>query len=184
MAKLPRLGSLAPEDVKGLTLADMMGILRRAGIEPDEAAIRAEADAVFARVGVALENGHEDLDEATWQALEARAGRAMDNAIRWQVKGAVRDLRMEAIRESVTAPLVWIATMTNTCDSCVERHGTIMSLPEWEAEGMPGDSVLICDGNCNCQLMPIGEEGGGDVYAEMAAALPDVEVQLAPQVKG
>lgn len=178
MARLPRLSDLGPEDVKGLSIDQLLTLLERSGIGVDEAGIRAEAEAVFSRIGIALENGAEDLDPATWEAVEGRAERAFDGAVRKQVKRTIRDTRIEALREAVDAPLLWVATMVNTCESCLARHGQFMLIEEWEAEGLPGSPVLLCDGNCNCTLMPYSETPGEDVYVGIGAALPDVEVRL------
>jgi hypothetical protein len=54
-------------------------------------------------------------------------------------------------------PYMWVATLINTCPDCIDLHGEIQSLTEWEEEGIPNVRPTVCTfrGNCHCELVPM-----------------------------
>ena len=48
----------------------------------------------------------------------------------------------------------WVAVLVNTCPDCIERHGKVMSMDEWEQEGLPRTGHTVCKENCKCVLLP------------------------------
>ena len=52
------------------------------------------------------------------------------------------------------------------CPSCTAVAGQVHTMAEWNAAGMtPGAGALMCQGNCQCQLVPTDEPSGGAVVA-------------------
>ncbi len=52
------------------------------------------------------------------------------------------------------------------CPSCVAVAGQVHTMAEWDAAGVrPGAGALMCQGNCQCQLVPTDEPSGGAVVA-------------------
>ena len=49
---------------------------------------------------------------------------------------------------------MWVAVLINTCEDCLDRHGQIKPMAEWEAEGLPRTGATVCKENCKCILMP------------------------------
>lgn len=163
MAKRKRKPPLGPrrlptrEELLDLDTVELERVLKRFGVEVDNAALNAIADNVYSQIDIAIEQGVADLDPATWQALDAKLDRAFNDAIRRQLKSVMRQHREASLR-SWPGEFIWIATMTNTCDSCEARHGVVRTMRGWKRSGMPGSAVLVCRDNCNCELLPIAEE--------------------------
>ena len=52
------------------------------------------------------------------------------------------------------------------CPSCAAVAGQVHTMAEWDAAGVkPGSDALLCQGNCQCQLVPTDEPSGGAVVA-------------------
>jgi hypothetical protein len=52
------------------------------------------------------------------------------------------------------------------CPSCGAVAGQVHTMAEWDAAGVkPGVDGLLCQGNCQCQLVPTDEQSGGAVVA-------------------
>ena len=52
------------------------------------------------------------------------------------------------------------------CPSCAAVAGHVHTMAEWDAAGVkPGADGLLCQGNCQCQLVPTDEQSGGAVVA-------------------
>ena len=52
------------------------------------------------------------------------------------------------------------------CPSCAAVAGQVHTMAEWDAAGVkPGSDGLLCQGNCQCQLVPTDEPSGGPVVA-------------------
>ena len=52
------------------------------------------------------------------------------------------------------------------CPSCAAVAGQVHTMAEWDAAGVkPGSDALLCQGNCQCQLVPTDEPSGGPVVA-------------------
>jgi hypothetical protein len=52
---------------------------------------------------------------------------------------------------------MWVATLENSCPDCVENHGEVKTLKEWEEEGVPNIAPTICTlrSVCRCSLVPM-----------------------------
>ena len=48
----------------------------------------------------------------------------------------------------------WVAILVNTCPDCLELHGEIKTMDEWEASGLPRTGMTVCKENCKCMLVP------------------------------
>jgi hypothetical protein len=50
------------------------------------------------------------------------------------------------------------------CPSCAAVAGQVHTMAEWDAGGVkPGADGLLCQGNCQCQLVPTDEAAGGSL---------------------
>lgn len=47
----------------------------------------------------------------------------------------------------------WIAVLVNTCPDCIERHGEVATMDEWEKQGLPRSGFSACKENCRCILV-------------------------------
>lgn len=47
----------------------------------------------------------------------------------------------------------WVAVLVNTCPDCIERHGRVKTMTEWEAEGLPRAGFTVCKEYCRCILV-------------------------------
>lgn len=47
----------------------------------------------------------------------------------------------------------WVAVLVNTCPDCIERHGRVKTMEEWEEEGLPRTGFTVCKENCKCLLI-------------------------------
>jgi hypothetical protein len=47
---------------------------------------------------------------------------------------------------------MWIAVLINTCPDCLERHGQIKTMEEWESVGIPRAGFTVCRKHCQCDL--------------------------------
>ncbi len=56
--------------------------------------------------------------------------------------------------EGVDQKYRWAAVLVNTCPDCIDRHGTLKSWEEWEADGLPRTGMTVCKENCRCVLIP------------------------------
>jgi hypothetical protein len=173
-----RSPDLSPEAIQNLTPLEVEQLLLRLGVTIDQQAMFDAADALYARAGAALRAGHTDLDPSTWAMLEGQVERAYNDLLRKQLKAVVRDIRMSALadasRKGGASRFIWIATLSGTCQSCLDRHGETLSMDEWEQQGLPGAPVLLCNGNCNCQLLPFAaDDAEEEVYLNLLGALDD-----------
>lgn len=48
---------------------------------------------------------------------------------------------------------LWVAVLSNSCPDCVERHGQIKTMDEWEQEGLPRAGFTVCKEHCQCILV-------------------------------
>ena len=179
MARRPRPGALTPEAIQAMTPLEVEQMLAQLGVTVDQQAMFDAADQMFARAGHAIRAGVEDLDPATWQMVDGQVERLYNDLLRKQLKSVVRDVRMDALSTAAAAAgqeptFIWIATLSGTCESCLDRHGEVKALVEWEADGLPGAPVLLCNGNCNCQLLPYAKEAvEEEVYLDLLGGLDE-----------
>lgn len=78
------------------------------------------------------------------------------NAIRTTSNGVVNRTRDASLFSDAGTDLRyrWVAILINTCPDCLERHGTVKTWVEWEAEGMPRSGQTVCKENCKCVILP------------------------------
>lgn len=132
---------------------DLVRTLRRFDIEPDLAALEKSADKAYDRLGEIIADGLEP-DAATWEAIDAQIEKEVTYQLRTMTKAAIRNYRTARIAGTATR-FIWIAVGdAGTCESCEKRHGKSKSMAQWEAQGMPGASNLICKKQCRCGLHP------------------------------
>lgn len=48
----------------------------------------------------------------------------------------------------------WVAVLVNTCPDCLDRHGEVKTMDDWELEGLPRTGYTVCKENCKCVLLP------------------------------
>ena len=90
-----------------------------------------------------------DLEEGGRLFGEFRnAIRATSNGVMNRVRDTAQfaeDYKVEKYR--------WIAVMVNTCPDCIDRHGEVGTMEEWEAQGLPRTGFTVCKENCKCVLL-------------------------------
>lgn len=147
------------EELVGMTPEELVDMLRGFGVEPDLAAIQAQADRGFERLGKLIDRGQVP-DEATWEAIDKDLERRTEAALRNLTRGAIRDYRLEQLQTAGVEEFTWVAVMDKgTCVSCGGRHGMTETAAYWEKYGWPGDASLVCGENCRCEACPAGTLG-------------------------
>jgi hypothetical protein len=49
----------------------------------------------------------------------------------------------------------WVAVADgNVCPDCIERHGQVKSMEDWESAGLPATGFTVCKEACRCVLIP------------------------------
>ncbi len=48
----------------------------------------------------------------------------------------------------------WTAVFVRTCKDCIALHGTTKTMKSWEFSGTPKYAGTVCDGYCQCVLLP------------------------------
>lgn len=152
--KLPDLSGIKDKSPEALERT-----LSRFGLEPDLKEFERRAVNVYRQQLEAAieEKGFPDKD--TWTAIDKQLERAAVQTLRQQVKTTVQSYRHERLK-TVSKWFIWIAVGHGSCPSCIRRHGKRKTMRQWEAAGIPGSAVLICQRECRCSLQPdlIGEE--------------------------
>lgn len=79
-----------------------------------------------------------------------------NKAVTATFKGSVNRFRDGAFESVLGKDIdwMWVAVLINTCEDCLDRHGQIKSMAEWEKEGLPRTGATVCKENCKCVLMP------------------------------
>lgn len=152
---LPKLANLVKLEPDAL-----IRTLGRFGITPDMAAIERAANRAFDPIERLIARGQVPDDEA-WANIETDLNRRVKNSLRDMTRSAIRLYRQNRSREAGGLQ-VWIAALRNTCESCLKRHGQVKTFDQWEAEGLPGDPVLVCcsfEPRCQCTLGPVADDG-------------------------
>jgi hypothetical protein len=49
----------------------------------------------------------------------------------------------------------WITISVNPCPDCEPRAGVILTLSQWQEQGLPREGRTICGQSCRCELMPL-----------------------------
>jgi len=77
------------------------------------------------------------------------------NAIKATSNGFIANTRDSAqyYQDADVKSYRWVAVLSNTCPDCIERHGEIKSMEEWEEEGLPRAGFTVCKQNCQCILI-------------------------------
>ena len=140
------------ERIAKLTDAELNLTLRRFGIGQDRVEMVAQA----------VERSMQRLvgTTAPTPALLQQVLDRTESAVRKELRLAAKELTRTYLHQKLgTKPgdlEEWQAVMdTRTCDDCEERDGMDpMTHEEWEAQGLPGSTNLVCDGECRCMLVP------------------------------
>lgn len=77
------------------------------------------------------------------------------NSIKATANGYMANLRDSAqYSEDISiSKYRWVAVLSNTCPDCLERHGEIKTMEQWEEEGLPRAGFTVCKQNCQCVLI-------------------------------
>ena len=160
-----RLPSL--KNLKDKTPEQLIATLKRFKLDPDVREFERRAKRVYEQqlLGAIEDRGFPDAD--TWAAIDAQLDRASVSVLRQQTKRAVQEYRVDQLKTAARY-FVWIAVGRGSCPSCEKRHGKSKTMRQWEAAGLPGASVLICQQECRCSLQPdfLGKDDG-DIIAEV-----------------
>ena len=79
------------------------------------------------------------------------------NAIRATGEGSVnrfRDLPVYSEFGTGQQMYRWVAVLSNTCPTCEDLHGNVMTWEEWETNGVPRARKTECKQHCRCVLLP------------------------------
>lgn len=146
--RLPKLHNLV---TKGHV--DLLRTLGRFNLQPDMNEVERAANRAFDRVDKLLEKGHVP-DAATLDYVRGRVTKEITGLLRKQVKTAIRNYKFGKMEEMGFTKFAWIAVVLGSCPSCLQRHGKVKTMPQWEAYGLPGSAVLLCEADCRCHLVP------------------------------
>ena len=154
------------DEIIDLSPRQLASLAKRLGVEIDEERlVRAVVGSTRRIVGAGVP------DDALAEAVVEAGKRAVRNALVQGAKEAIRDREMAKHGSSKRDMMLWVSVLDDrTCSSCEDRHGESMTLAQWERQGMPGSDVLLCDGNCRCELVPdewFEEEGDVEVTIEL-----------------
>ena len=77
------------------------------------------------------------------------------NAIKATANGTINNFRDSAqwSEDLDVDKYMWVAVFVNTCPDCLERHGQVKTMEEWEQEGLPRAGFTVCKQYCQCDLM-------------------------------
>jgi len=53
----------------------------------------------------------------------------------------------------------WVTVGRNICPDCRIRHGETGDISYFSTIGLPKSGFSVCEGNCNCQLVPVEYKG-------------------------
>lgn len=134
------------------TPEQLVKTLNRFGINPDLDGIASRGKRAFASIERMLDEGIMP-DEAMWERLASQHVREMTQNLRKMVKSSIRNYRQDKLGKK--GKFIWITSGgANVCPSCEPRHGKIKTMAQWQALGLPGSQALVCNDECQCQLLP------------------------------
>jgi len=153
--RLPKI-----ENIGKLTTEQLIKVLHRFGINATE--IRNQMLREFSRPAgriAALKRQGQEADQTMLNQLHGQIKRIRTSLERRMVGKAIAEFQYERTKilyeEKLTKRIfVWICTFKNSCESCIPRHNQVKSMREWEIMGIPKSDSLICNGNCNCSIIP------------------------------
>jgi len=160
MQKLIGKGRLPkPENLKNLDVDQLRKVLQRFGIDATE--IRNQMLREFSRPAgrlAALKRQGIKADQALLNQLKGQIKRTRTSLERRMTGKAIVQFQTERnkilYKDKLSKRIwIWICAFKNSCDSCIPRHNVVKSYNEWQRIGMPKSDVLICDGNCNCNII-------------------------------
>lgn len=85
----------------------------------------------------------------------ARRLREGAEAIQKQAYSRAQTRVLEEAGDDDTTEFFWNAIGANSCIGCVARHGTIHTLAEWKAIGVPQSGTTPCRNRCKCRLIRV-----------------------------
>ena len=152
LPKKENLAKLSPEQLKN--------VLHRFGINAIE--IRDQMLREIGTIGgqvTSLNRQGIAIDDARRTQLKSQSKRIRTSLERRMTGKAINEFHLERLKVDFEDELskriwVWITKFKRSCDSCIPRHNQVKSYNEWERVGLPKSDALICDGNCNCDLVP------------------------------
>ncbi len=148
--RLPSVEGLVDRDT-----SQLVGILKRFGIDPDLKAIERRANTAFERLDALLEAGQEP-DAATWTAIQKQVEGDVERSLRTMTKAAIRNYQ-DARAQEISDKAIWqcVDAGEDSCPSCEPRHGQVKTFKAWDRLGRPGSAALICSRECRCRLIPV-----------------------------
>lgn len=142
------------ENLNNKSPEELVRTLNRFGLEPDLAYLQKKATKAFDILEEVLREGGEP-DAETWARIDAQIENEMTGFLRQQTKAAIRNYRRGKLAKSGAKRFTWIALCDDaTCKSCLKRHGKTKTMAQWQAQGLPGSSLLVCGKECRCDLHP------------------------------
>lgn len=167
LAKEAKASGLLPADeLEDMSLDELDAYMRSKGVTIDWERLVADMRSVVGSDAVHIDRGQE-LSDASQEALEERASKAVVRTARAVANRTIADLRNSAFQEADDRPddekfMVWVTVGgTSSCPDCRDRHGQVFAADMWQ--GMePGDGTTVCRDNCNCSLVPCGDPGAGN----------------------
>lgn len=148
-------------ELEDMTFEELSALLESRGVNIDWERLDADVRGAIGSDAVLIDRGVE-LDDAKIIDLEKRSMRAVVSTARSIANQTIGDMRQQAMLEADDRPddekyMVWVS-VGNGCDSCADRHGTILAYDLWEGNA-PRDGGTLCKGNCRCSLVPVGSPG-------------------------
>ena len=160
--------------------------IAKARVRMDEAAERiADAEKRLGRDSRrGLKDARADLAKGRKDYRQAKAAATHPRTFFARFEKAVQGHNRDAIRRecqraqfsafqqaTATVTFVWVTVNgSDSCPSCIDRHGMELTEAKWRQEGMPGDGHTYCLESCMCQLVPAGYAVGNSKLAEPVRA--------------
>lgn len=148
--RLPNLENLLNKSPQQLVTT-----LNRFGLAPNTDTLLRSADKALERLDKILVSGRTP-DAETWKLIGKQVEQEMGKFLRQSTKDAIRTHRTARAEATGSKLFIWIAVEAgaHSCPSCKKRHGKVKTMVQWKNLGLPGDEVLICNGECLCRITP------------------------------
>ena len=65
------------------------------------------------------------------------------------------DIIAEELGYTKKTRYMWQGVFVKKCPTCIELHGTVHTMAQWDSLGHPKSYPTLCNGNCHCILVPI-----------------------------
>ena len=150
----------APDDLRTMSLGDLLAFLESHGVQLDMARMEAEVTAAIGRDAAQIERGQE-LSPARMAQLQKRVAAQVTSQAVSVANQTIGDLRQAALDESDDRPEeerwgMWVSVNgEQACPDCRDLHGTVATMDAWEGI-RPRDGHTLCGGFCACSIVPCG----------------------------